>query len=109
MFFISADDFFAKAGTFSRVTREEEKALARQMADGDKAAREALVQSYLPYVAAYIRRSPRSLHTLNTVYTCISALEKAVDQFDFLQDREPFSHQLSRWLRQCITKCIANR
>lgn len=109
MFFISADDFFTKAGSLTRPTREEEKALARKMAVGDQAAREALIRGYLPYVAAYIRRSPRSLHTLNTVYTCISALEKAVDQFDFLQDREPFSHQLSRWLRQCITKCIANR
>lgn len=109
MFFISADDFFAKAGTFSRVTREEEKALARQMADGDKAARETLVQSYLPFVAGYIRRCPRNLQTLYTVYTCIDSLEKAVERFNFLQDSEPFIHHLSWRMRQCLTKCIADR
>ena len=107
MLFISADDFFAKASTCSRLPREEEKALVLQMAAGDKNARMALICSYLPFVASRIRRSPRHLHTLSTVYTCIDSLEKAVDCFNFSQDSEPFLHHLSWRMRQCITKCIA--
>ena len=109
MFFLSADDFFTKASSIPRLTREEEKALAQQMAAGDKSAREALVRGYLPFVAAYVRRCPPNLQTLSTVYTCIDSLDKAVDQFHFLQESETFIHHLSWRMRQCITKCIADR
>ncbi len=109
MFFLSADDFFNKVSSIPRLSREEEKALARQMAGGDEKARETLIRNYLPYVAACIRRSSKHLQTLHTVYTCIDSLEKGVDQFDFLQDSEAFTHHLSWRMRQCITKCIAYR
>ena len=109
MFFLSANDFFIKASRIPRLTREEEKTLAQQMAAGDERAREALVLGYLPFVAGYIRRCPPKLQTLSTVYTCITSLEKAVDQCHFLQDHETFIHHLSWRMRQCITKCIADR
>lgn len=109
MLFISAEDFFAQAGAVTRLTRDQEKVLARQMAAGDEAAREELIRSYLPMVAGFIRRSPRDLHTLQTVYICLDALQKGVDSFNFLQDREPFTHHLSWRLRQAITRCIADQ
>lgn len=109
MLYISMDDFFAQATGIPRLSREEEICLAQRMAAGDAAARETLIRSHLPLVASVIRRSPRQIHTLRTVYTCISTLEQCVDRFNFLQDSEPFIHHLSWGLRQCITRCIANR
>ena len=109
MIFISVEDFFTKASTIPRLSREEEKALAIRMIDGDDEARKKLIYSYLPSVAFHVRRAPENIRTLNTVYACIDALEKAIDRFDFLQDSETFAHHLSWCLRQCITKCIANR
>ena len=109
MLFISLEDFFNQASAIPRLTREEEKLLAQRMAEGDEAARETLVRSHFPYVAAVIRRAPGEIRTLRTVYACISEVEKGVNSFNFLQDSEPFIHHLSWRLRQCITRCIADR
>lgn len=108
MLFINAEDFFAQAEKMPRLTREEERRLAQEMTQ-DPAAREQLLSSYFPMVAAYIRRAPQELHTLHTVYVCLDALEKAVDSFNFLQDGERFSHRLSWRLRQCLVRCLADR
>ena len=109
MIFISVEDFLTKANTIPRLNRSEERALAIRMIDGDDEAKKKLIYSYLPSVAFHVRRAPENIRTLNTVYACIDALEKAIDRFDFLQDSETFAHHLSWCLRQCITKCIANR
>lgn len=109
MLFISADDFLNKVKAISPLTPEEEKALAIQKAAGDAAARDKLVHGYLPFVASYILRAPRYLHTLSTVYACIDCLEKSVDSFDFLQSRERFVRPLGQRLRQCLTRCLAHR
>ena len=109
MLFISVEDFFTQAGAVPRLSREEEKGLATKMAEGDQAARQTLVRSYFPMVAGFSRRGPKEIQTLRTVYDCITELEKGVDRFPFQQDSEPFTHHLSRRLRQCITRAIANR
>ena len=108
MLFISAEDFFAQASKAPRLTREEERQLAREMGQ-NAAARERLIKSYYPMVASHIRRAPRELHTLRTVYVCLKSLEEGVDHFNFLQDSETFTHHLSWRMRQCITRCIADR
>lgn len=108
MLFISVEDFFRSAKAAPPMPREQEKALAVRMAGGDKAARDALVRRYLPMAASYVRRLPREVQTLRSVYACISALEAGVDRFNFLQDGETFTHHLSWRLRQCITRCIAD-
>lgn len=109
MLFISVEDFFSQAKAISRLRREEEKTLARQMADGGQDARDRLIRGYLPLVATVVRRWPKNLQTLHTVYACIAALEKGVDTFNFLQDGETFAHHLSWRLRQCLTRAIADR
>lgn len=108
MLFINAEDFFAQAKNIPRLTREEEKQLAREMGQ-NTAARTQLIRSYYPFVAARIRRAPRELQTLRTVYVCLASLEKGVDSFDFLQDNMPFVHHLGWRMRQCITQCLADR
>ena len=108
MLFIRAEDFFAQASEAPRLTREEEKQLAREMGQ-NPAARERLIKSYYPMVASHIRRAPRDVQTLRTVYVCLESPAEGVDQFDFLQDSETFTHHLSWRMRQCITRCIADR
>lgn len=110
MLFISIDDFFEKARNMIRLSREDERSFALKMQEGNADARQAIVNSYLPLVASYIEnRAPKEIQTLKTVYCCIHSLEQGVDQFNFLQDSETFTHHMTWRLRQCITKCIAYR
>ena len=109
MIFISAEDFLSKVQGIERLSKDEERALALRMKNGDKEARQMLIHSYLPSVAFHVRRVPVGIRTLHTVYACIGSLERAIDKFNFFQDSESFSHHLSRYLRQCITACIADR
>jgi DNA-directed RNA polymerase sigma subunit (sigma70/sigma32) len=109
MLYISKDDFYQKAKTAVHLTREQEKACALAMSNGDIAARQKIIESYLPQVAAAIRKSPEHIQTLNTVYNALATLEQGVDSFNFLQDSESFSHHLSWRLRQCIVRCIADQ
>lgn len=109
MLFISADDFFKKTRDVIRLSRADEKNFALKMNEGDAEARQAILNSYLPMVASYIRRSPKELQALETIYCCIRSLEKSVDSFNFLQDSETFTHHLSWHLKQCITRCLVDR
>lgn len=109
MYFISVDDFFQKAHSIKRLSRDEEKNCALRMKEGDAEARQSIIDSYLPMVVSYVKRSPKDLQTLKTVYCCILSLEQGVDSFNFLQDSETFIHHLSWRLRQCITRCIVDR
>lgn len=106
MIYISVVDFFEKVSTCSPMSRQEEIECARQMKNGDTAARERLIQSYLPMVADCIKHAKPHMQNLALVLYCVQALEKAVDSFNFLQDSEPFSHRLSWHLRQAVASCI---
>ncbi|MBQ8816830.1 MAG: hypothetical protein IJZ84_06085 [Lachnospiraceae bacterium] len=108
MIFISIEDFYEKVSSFSKMSRQEEKECALQMKEGSTAARERLIQSYLPMVAAHIKHMPSHMQNLGFVLYCQQALEKAVDSFNFLQDSETFSHRLSWYLRQADVKYIVN-
>ncbi len=108
MLFVQPKDFFEKAASIRALSREEELACARAMAAGDQAARQRLVEGYLPMVAGSIRRLPEA-RSLELIYRCCTALEKAVDSFNFLQDSERFSHRLSWYLRQTIVRWRAGR
>lgn len=106
MLYISVEDFYEKVSSFSKMSRQEEKECAKQMQNGDESARERLIQSYLPMVAAHVKRAPAHVQSLGLVLYCQQALEKAVDTFDFLQDSETFAHRLSWHLRQAVVDYI---
>lgn len=106
MVYISIDDFFEEAKSCVRLSRQEEIECARLMKNGDKLAKERLIKSYLPSVAAHIKRAPDSIRDLGLALYCRQALEKEGDSFNFLQDSEPFSHRLSWCLRQTVTKYL---
>ena len=109
MIYLSVEDFFDQASRYSRLSREEEKLCAVKKNGGDAKAREALINSYLPFVAALIRRQPKENQRLHTVYACIKVLDKAVDEFNFLQERETFTPYLSIRLKNCLIKCYVDR
>ena len=85
MLFVSMSDFYTQAERQPRVARSEEKALALGMRAGSEAARKKLIQGYFPLVAAHLQRLSPELQSLELLYRCLNALEKAVDSFDFLQ------------------------
>ena len=109
MLFTDVNDFFAKASKLHRLAPIEERDLAQRMLDGDETAKQSILQSHLPLIAAYIRRAPQEIQSLHTVYACIEAVEKGIEGFDFLNSNRPFAYYVSRHLRQCITRCIADR
>lgn len=108
MLFISVEDFLLQAEAIPKLTPEQEQTLAEQMATGDPAARGELIRGYLPVAAAFVRRAPRQIQTLRTVYACVAAVETGVDRFDF-SGREKFVNHLCWRLRQCITRCLADQ
>ena len=109
MVYISFEDFLDKSRSCRRLSREEEKELGALLRTADASARARLIEGYIPFVVGHIKRCPHDLQTLGLVYTCMQALERAVDSFDFLQDSETFAHRLSWWLRQATTRYIADR
>ena len=109
MLFVSVEDFYQKAGSYTMLSREDEKLFAEKMNAGDLEARCRIIQSYLPMVASHIKHLARDLQSLELVYRCIHSLEKATDSFNFLQDSEKFSHRLSWWLRQTVARYIAEK
>ena len=106
MVFISIDDFYKKADLCTVLTRQEEIECAKKMQNGDKDAREKLLQSYIPMVKKHIEFAKPHMQDLSLVMYCMAALERSVDSFNFLQDSEPFSHHLSWALRQAKVNYI---
>ena len=106
MLFVTIEDFCEKAAACRRLSRQEEKNCALQMKQGDKTARQKLIESYTPAISGHIGRLDPHLRTWGLAVYCLQALEKAVDRFNFLQDRDPFSHYLSWALRQATARYI---
>lgn len=109
MLYISAEDFFEKTKGRKMLSREEEKSLAAQMRSGDADARQKIIDSYTSMVAAVCKGLKPQYRSLELIYRCLSALEQAVDRFDFLQDSETFTHHLSWVLRQTTTRYMVDR
>lgn len=109
MLYISVQDFFEKTEDLKMLSREEEKILAQQMKAGNADARQKIIDSYIPMVASVCKHQKPQYQSLELIYRCLSALEQAVDRFDFLQDSESFTHHLSWVLRQTTTRHIVDR
>ena len=107
MVFISIEDFYEKAENCRVLIRQEELECAEQMKQGDSDARRRIVESYLPMTAGYVKRAKPEMQTLSLALYCVDALEKAVDSFNFFQEGETFTHRLSWYLRNAVTRYIA--
>ena len=109
MLFANVNDFYDRVKKMERLSRDEEKRNALLMQAGNLEARERIVESYMHQVASHIKRMSGDHQSLELVYRCVQALEKAVDSFDFEQDGETFTHRLSFVLRQESVRYIADR
>lgn len=108
MMFVSIQDFYDKANTAKRLSREQEKACAALARSGDAEARRMLIESYLPLLASRVKRAGKEYARLELVYRFVQVLEREVDTFDFLQDSESFTHRLSLCLGQALVGYIAD-
>lgn len=109
MLFLSEADFFERAAKHKRLAREEEAAFARLMKEGDAEAKNKIICSYLPTVAAFVRKVQKGRYSLELIYRLIDALEKEIDRFDFSQKSEVFAHRLALVMRRTLTEYIADK
>lgn len=109
MLFVTAQHFFAQAAKAKRLDRQEEIACAERMRAGDSDAKNALVESYFPFVAASVKRVSTGEPSLELICRFVCVLKKQVETFDFLQESEPFSHRLSLALKKAAAEYIADQ
>ena len=107
MLYTDANEFFAHAARTERLSREEERALGAEMQAGDEAARHALVDGYLPVLAALLSRY-ESRPSLQLVYMGIKTLEDAVSAFDFQTEDPTFTRFLGDRVRRMMTRYVAD-
>ena len=107
----------ARADVSSRLMRprpghvlrvEEERALARRIADGDQEARDVLIEANLRLVVAMARRyQGLGLSFPDLVQEGTVGLIQAVDRFDWRRGRR-FSTYAAWWIRQAIRRALTN-
>ena len=109
MLFITTQQFFAQAAGAKRLDRQEEITCAARMRAGDAEAKDALVQSYLSFVAASVKRVSTGEPSMELICRFVCTLEREVETFDFSQESETFTHRLSLALRKTTAEYIADQ
>lgn len=90
------------------LTSEEEKELAKQIKAGDRRSKELMIQANLRLVISIARKYRNSkLSFLDLIQEGNIGLMKAVDKFDYTKGYR-FSTYATWWIRQSITRAIAN-
>ena len=110
---ISVDDpvrmFLKEIGKIQLLSLEEEAELAERMVNGDKKAKQKLVESNLRLVVSIAKRYiGRGMHFLDLIQEGNLGLIKAVDKFDPTKGYK-FSTYATWWIRQAITRAIADQ
>jgi len=93
-------------GRVAMLTADQERDLARRIADGDREARDTLIERNIPLAiriaSLYARRRPDRFDDLTSF--ALSGLIVAADRFN--PDRGRFSTCASQWIRHTITRGI---
>lgn len=110
---ISVDDpvrmFLKEIGKIELLTLENETYLAERMVQGDKEAKQKLIESNLRLVVSIAKRYiGRGMHFLDLIQEGNLGLIKAVDKFDPSKGYK-FSTYATWWIRQAITRAIADQ
>ncbi|GAC1401212.1 MAG: hypothetical protein NVSMB65_18760 [Chloroflexota bacterium] len=86
--------------------RDEERDLARRAAEGDRAARRALIEANLRLVISVAQRyTGRGLDLSDLVQEGNIGLMRAVDRFDYLKGFK-FSTYAVWWIRQAVSRAV---
>ena len=108
-----ADDsvrlYLREIGKIPLLTQEEEKALAKKAAKGNKKAKDKMVEANMRLVVSIAKRySGRGLDLLDLIQEGNTGLLRAVEKFD--PDKGfKFSTYATWWIRQAITRAIADQ
>ncbi len=101
--------YLKEIGQVRLLTVEEEVELARQVAEGSKAAKDKLTEANLRLVVSIAKKySGRGLHILDLIQEGNTGLIRAVDKFDYTKGNK-FSTYATWWIRQAITRAIADQ
>ncbi len=101
--------YLKEIGQVRLLTAEEEIELARQVAEGSKAAKDKLTEANLRLVVSIAKKySGRGLHILDLIQEGNTGLIRAVDKFDYTKGNK-FSTYATWWIRQAITRAIADQ
>lgn len=93
---------------FPRLTREQERSLARRCADGDEEAIRSMVNSNLRLVVSVAREyAGRGVPLLDLIQEGSIGLLTAARKFDYTLEYR-FSTYATKWIRQGITRCLEN-
>ena len=110
---VSMDDpvkmYLKDIGKVPLLQPEEETELARRMMEGDEAAKRLLSEANLRLVVSIAKRyMGRGMQFLDLIQEGNLGLMKAVEKFDY-QKGFKFSTYATRWIRQAITRAIADQ
>ncbi len=110
---VSIDDsvkmYLKDIGRVPLLTPEEELDLAKRMTEGDKEAKDRLINANLRLVVSIAKRHVgRGMQFLDLIQEGNLGLMKAVDKFDYTKGFK-FSTYATWWIRQAITRSIADQ
>ena len=110
---LSIDDpvrmYLKEIGKIPLLTPEREKYLAEQIALGDKAAKDELIEANLRLVVSIAKRHVgKGMYFLDLIQEGNLGLIKAVEKFDYSKGYK-FSTYATWWIRQAITRAIADQ
>ena len=110
---VFADDsvrlYLREIGKIPLLTQEEEQELALKVVEGDKKAKDKMVEANMRLVVSIAKRySGRGLDLLDLIQEGNTGLLRAVEKFD--PDKGfKFSTYATWWIRQAITRAIADQ
>ncbi len=103
--------YLREIGKIPLLTPEEERELAKRVAEGDEQARQKMIEANLRLVVSiakrYVNRSS-NLNLLDLIQEGNIGLSRAVDKFNFKKGFK-FSTYATWWIRQAITRALADQ
>ena len=101
--------YLQEIGRVPLLTREEEVTLAKAVVEGDEEARKQLALANLRLVVSIAKRHKGSgLPLLDLIQEGNIGLMKAIEKFDYTKGYK-FSTYATWWIRQAITRAIADK
>ena len=101
--------YLQEAGQIPLLTKDEEIQLAKRIETGDKPAKDRMIQSNLRLVISIAKNyHAQDMDLLDLIQEGNTGLIRAVEKFDYRKGYK-FSTYASWWIRQAITRAIANQ
>ncbi len=101
--------YLKEAGEIPLLTKDEEIELAMRIEQGDKRAKDRMIQSNLRLVISIAKNYyTQDMDLLDLIQEGNTGLIRAVEKFDYRKGYK-FSTYATWWIRQAITRAIANQ